>query len=356
MNTSNHQHLKIKHFRMWGIFLIPQFFMALKILFYRIQSLAARGFDISLPGYISDLPLQLITIFITIYFLFWGRKAANILQYFMNQWQPEYRTDLAAYAIRMLGLIFLLKLIKDVSALFIAILYGFKSDISLFNSIPVPIAVVSIITFSIQILLTWYLLYKGNFLFNIVHRPGIEIKDTCLKAIHCWGLFLLPRFLYSATGFIAFAFYNPSPDAYISQKQKITFLMQHLNYIYVFTITIYLLLFGRQAAILLGFFMNKWQSQHTSETAAFFIRILGMHLLLQQLESIVRLFQNITTRHQWHEFKDAYNLPGILNLTSLPQILTIAAWLAVTWYLLYRGRFLLNFINRPAHNPQYPDL
>ena len=350
METTNTQNLNIKIIRMWGIFLIPQFFMALRLIYFRIRFISANSFDVlmdCLPN-IFDLPLQLLTLFFTIYFLFYGRKAADILQYFMNKWQLQYRHNLAAYAIRILGLTLLFKLIKDISATLILIILELASDLSFIDSISPVFAFISILTLIILLFSSWYLLFRGEFILKILHRTDNNINSNELKAVHTWGLFLLPHFLNSTIGLISLLIYYNSLDMEFNSESKISFFMNWLSYLYFSCLTFYLLLYGKGAARLLQHFMNKWLPQYKNDAAAYFIRILGMYYVLNQIVAIAKLIQSITTKKQLHEFKEIYNLPGILSLTSLPQIVTTTLWLIAIWYLLFRGQFILNFIHRQA--------
>ena len=346
-NSLENENLHIKMIRMWGILLIPQFIVGLRYLYMHTIRLFPNVFD-----FFIENPLQLINgmpyyvdMFFTIYFLFYGRKAAKIFQYFMDKWHPDYRNELAAHAARLLGLILLFEIFKDVILWILMLPYFYFSEQLKFN-LPIIFVPSIILTIAGMFVSTWYLLFRGKSLLEFIRRSANN--NSNMEAIKIWAVFLVPGLLMLIHSLISSRLYYSSFESNHFPEYKYIWFTQLFRVIYKAGLTTYLLFFGMKAAKTLGGFMNKWQEKYQRDPAAFFVRIIGFHIMLYQLEAIAKLIESITTTHQWHEFLEIYNLPGILNLSSLPEIITIAAWLLVSWYLLYRGQLVLNFINRPA--------
>ena len=119
-------------------------------------------------------------IIIPVYLLVWGTKASGLLGRSMVKWQEQYRTDPAAFFIRILGLYFLLLQIKAFANLVHRIitqeqLHEFL-DIYKLEGLRNLTSLSDIITIVFYLLISWYLLNRGQLVLNFINRNYDQLK------------------------------------------------------------------------------------------------------------------------------------------------------------------------------------
>ncbi len=338
MENTEVKKLDIAVVRMCGLVLIPMLWMTIRGLYYSINSIFQNSgsdlYPISTEYYFQVAHFLLWGWFV-VYLLLFGKAAARLLRLLMDKWPLESRYDAVGYVIRIWGIKLSCLFILDVVIVGISFLFTpiIESNQTIYG----------ILSIAINIFVMIYLLFFGRGIFSLIYRREGDKADYCRVAVGILGLYYLSAvvvYLYN-TLFTSIVI----PEYFSLYWQNMTF-KTAFEVGYSVVLCLYLLLGGNWAVRLLGSFMAKWPEDVRELPTAYFIRTMGLMVLIGQVKSLVLLIQKIISEGRISEFTRLYNLQNVLNLSCLNELVAIIFFVAVAWYLLYHGRTLQKFIDR----------